>query len=139
MEYFFQKVLQEELYLIFVHKRHILLKKDCSKFQVTVLTLKELILTGMESDHNREAGDNYDDICLKTERLSPEYRSEDGPTVENGLMMPTLPSTPLWDEEDRPPQEQKLKAMPVRVQRLCMVVLCGTSFDERMFQNLLSI
>ncbi|XP_009111406.2 lysine-specific demethylase JMJ25 [Brassica rapa] len=29
-----------------------------------------------------------------------------------------------------------LKAMPVRVQRLCMVVLCGTSFEERMFQNL---
>ncbi|CAN6852941.1 unnamed protein product [Brassica oleracea var. botrytis] len=28
-------------------------------------------------------------------------------------MMPTLPSTPLWDEEDRPPQEQKLEAMPV--------------------------
>ncbi|KAF3565612.1 hypothetical protein DY000_02010786 [Brassica cretica] len=69
-----------------------------------------------------EKCDGLDDICLKTERLSPKYRSEDGPTVENGLMMPTLPSTPLWDEEDRPPQEQKLEAMPVRVQRLCMVV-----------------
>ncbi|CAH8335123.1 unnamed protein product [Eruca vesicaria subsp. sativa] len=48
-------------------------------------------------------GETYNDICLKTEILSPMYPSEDGPTVENGLMMPTLPSAPLWDEEDSPP------------------------------------
>ncbi|KAJ4905536.1 Transcription factor jumonji (jmjC) domain-containing protein [Raphanus sativus] len=35
---------------------------------------------------------------LKTERLSPQYQSEDG------LMMPTLPSTPPWDKEESPPQ-----------------------------------
>ncbi|CAH8335156.1 unnamed protein product [Eruca vesicaria subsp. sativa] len=78
--------------------------------------------TVMESDHNSKAdaglipqknvtlktepiaGENYNDICLKTEILSPMYPSADGPTVENGLMMPTLPSTPLWDEEDSPLQ-----------------------------------
>ncbi|KAL0746214.1 hypothetical protein Bca101_028216 [Brassica carinata] len=75
-------------------------------------------LVGEESLNDKGANEEPSDISSRPsgsqeERLSPEYRSEDGPTVENGLMMPTLPSTPLWDEEDRPPQEQKLKAMPV--------------------------
>ncbi|KAF3506742.1 hypothetical protein F2Q69_00002856 [Brassica cretica] len=38
------------------------------------------------------------------ERLSPKYQIEDDPTVENGLMMPTLPSTPPWEKVDSPPQ-----------------------------------
>ncbi|KAF2611594.1 hypothetical protein F2Q70_00009441 [Brassica cretica] len=36
--------------------------------------------------------------------LSPKYQIEDDPTVENGLMMPTLPSTPPWEKVDSPPQ-----------------------------------
>ncbi|CAN6980972.1 unnamed protein product [Brassica oleracea var. botrytis] len=35
------------------------------------------------------ACENYNDVCLKTERLSPKYQIEDDPTVENGLMMPS--------------------------------------------------
>ncbi|KAL0712451.1 hypothetical protein Bca4012_019429 [Brassica carinata] len=80
-----------------------------------VLVSKGSCPTVMDSDHNQKAdaalipqenitlinepvaGENYNDICFKTE-------DEDGPTVENGLMMPTLPSTPPWDEEDSPPQ-----------------------------------
>ncbi|WZZ41651.1 hypothetical protein YC2023_037910 [Brassica napus] len=50
------------------------------------------------------ACENYNDVCLKTERLSPKYQIEDDPTVENGLMMPTLPSTPPWEKVDSPPQ-----------------------------------
>ncbi|XP_024010511.1 lysine-specific demethylase JMJ25 isoform X3 [Eutrema salsugineum] len=37
------------------------------------------------------AEENHNDICLKTETLSPN-KSEDDSSVENGLMMPTLPS-----------------------------------------------
>ena len=74
------------------------------------------------------ADENHDNVCLKTGRLSPSQREADS-SVENELkmptketeMMPTLPSTPPWDEEDRPPrpvvstsaesiQEQKLDA-----------------------------
>ncbi|CAN6817555.1 unnamed protein product [Brassica oleracea] len=56
------------------------------------------------------ACENYNDVCLKTERLSPKYQIEDDPTVENGLMMPTLPSTPPWEKVDIP-------------KRMCMVFL----------------
>ncbi|CAN8308833.1 unnamed protein product [Cochlearia groenlandica] len=50
--------------------------------------------------------ENYNDLCLKTERSSPEYQREkdDDPLVENGLMMPTPPSTPPWETYDNPPE-----------------------------------
>ncbi|XP_020876521.1 lysine-specific demethylase JMJ25 isoform X2 [Arabidopsis lyrata subsp. lyrata] len=51
--------------------------------------------TAMELDH---------DICVKAERLSPKYQREDDPSVENGLMMPTLLATPPCDTEDNPTQ-----------------------------------
>ncbi|KAG2331171.1 hypothetical protein Bca52824_002351 [Brassica carinata] len=57
---------------------------------------------------NEEASKKCDDLVgeesLKTDRLSPKYQSEDDPTLENGLKMPTLPSTPPWDKVDSPPQ-----------------------------------
>ncbi|KAF3506745.1 hypothetical protein F2Q69_00002855 [Brassica cretica] len=98
------------------------------------------------------ACENYNDVCLKTERLSPKYQIEDDPTVENGLMMPTLPSTPPWEKVDSPPQPvvstsaesiqgqkldapKKLMAMPMRVpKRMCMVVI-HPIHDQSMFLN----
>ncbi|KAH0908207.1 hypothetical protein HID58_031528 [Brassica napus] len=85
------------------------------------------------------ADENHNDVCLKTERLSPKYPNEDGPTVENRLMMPTLPSTPPWDEEDRPPQrvvstsaesiqEQKLDA-PTETNESSKAVHGGAVWD----------
>ncbi|KAJ4905535.1 Transcription factor jumonji (jmjC) domain-containing protein [Raphanus sativus] len=55
--------------------------------KVSALTFKELILWKSQ-----------------IERLSPKYQNEDDPTVEDGLMMPTLPSTPPWEKVDSPPQ-----------------------------------
>ncbi|KAL0712274.1 hypothetical protein Bca4012_019252 [Brassica carinata] len=50
------------------------------------------------------ACENFSGVCLKIERLSPKYENEDDPTVEDGLMMPTLPSTPPWEKVDSSPQ-----------------------------------
>ncbi|KAL0787136.1 hypothetical protein Bca101_003382 [Brassica carinata] len=65
------------------------------KFKVSVLTFKQLILWKSQVMIQRR---------MRTERLSPKYQIEDDPTVENGLMMPTLPSTPPWEKVDSPPQ-----------------------------------
>nr|VDC92066.1 unnamed protein product [Brassica oleracea] len=50
------------------------------------------------------AGENNSEVCLKTERLSPTNQSEDDPTVENGLMMPTALSTAPLDTDGSLPQ-----------------------------------
>lgn len=78
--------------------------------------------TGLIADENvtlrnesvAEENHNDNNICLKTERLSPNQR-EDDPSVENGLVMPTALSTAPRDTEDSLPQptakaiqEQKL-------------------------------
>ncbi|CAH8358259.1 unnamed protein product [Eruca vesicaria subsp. sativa] len=60
------------------------------------------------------AGENYKDVCLKTERLSPKNQNEDDPTVENGLMMPTVPSTAPWDTDGCLPQPVE----PVKEEKL---------------------
>ncbi|KFK30675.1 hypothetical protein AALP_AA6G013500 [Arabis alpina] len=67
--------------------------------------------TAMESGHDIEADaglipqknvmltnesivdENHIDICMKAERLSPKHQIEDDPSVENGLIVQTLPST----------------------------------------------
>lgn len=41
---------------------------------------------------------------LKTERLSPTNQSEDDPTVEKGLKMPTALLTDPWDTDNSLPQ-----------------------------------
>lgn len=56
------------------------------------------------------AGENNSEVCLKTERLSPTNQSEDDPTVENGLKMPTALSTAPWDTDGSlPPPMESIK------------------------------
>uniref|UniRef100_A0A1J3DT63 Lysine-specific demethylase JMJ25 n=1 Tax=Noccaea caerulescens TaxID=107243 RepID=A0A1J3DT63_NOCCA len=82
------------------------------KVDVGLIAEENVTLTNESvAEENR----NTNDVCLKTERLSPKYQREDDPSVENGLMMPTVLSTAPWDTEDSLPQptvkaiqEQKL-------------------------------
>ncbi|CAN6852939.1 unnamed protein product [Brassica oleracea] len=92
------------------------------------------------------ADENHDNVCLKTERLSPSQREADS-SVENELkmptketeMMPTLHSTLLCDKKDSPPkpvvstivetiQEQKLDA-PIETNESSKAVHGGAVWD----------